>query len=417
MIVRELNKLLAEKMEGVEWVEKKFETPKCKKHPKWAMKGAPTTKKGVKGCICHEIWAAKKSAVPEYEPVLTDQVKFFGSECMQEVVRQLYKFPEEYKVSDAERSFLSASKVGQCVYKSCLDKLGSKPEPLSVRSKLTFMFGGILEALYRYLLRTCEFEGFRFIEVPALQNVTIGGETQRGYYDGVVEVHWKRLHAYVGGSEEFWSDLVKKTGKEHFRVLFEMKTKSDYGYKDAQRTKTIGMKYKGRGSKRQLERDDPFGYRAQMGIYLRQAYADGVIDIPLGIWFVVSKNTGAAIDIPVALKQLEYDIELAEQNYVTVADVVRNNKPLPPRPFNLSANGNIPRFPCGYCEQKFNCWSDEPVDSYEIADVDAEKVQYRPVWKSEPTIWLELEFDGKGQPVWMVMEGGGNDIPEGEDDE
>jgi hypothetical protein len=26
MIVRELNKLLAEKMEGIEWVEKKFET-------------------------------------------------------------------------------------------------------------------------------------------------------------------------------------------------------------------------------------------------------------------------------------------------------------------------------------------------------------------------------------------------------
>lgn len=409
MIVRALNRLLAEKLDGIEWVEKAVEMPKCKKHPKWAMKAAPKTKKDTEGCICHDIWAAKENMEPEYEPVITDELKFFGNEVVQEVVRQLYKFPDELKTEkkENERSFLSASKVGQCVYKNCLDKLGAKPEPLSVRGKLTFMFGGILESLYRYLLRTCELEGFRFIEVPELQSVNIGGEDQRGYYDGIIEAHWKLLYQWVGGSEEFWSDLVKKLGKEHFRILFEMKTKSDYGFKDAVRTKTIGMKKK-RGSS-ELISDDPFGYRAQMGFYLRQAYKDGLIDIPLGCWFIVSKNTGAAIDLPVALKQLEGDIAEAEKNFAVVADVVRNNKPLPARPWNLTRDGHIPKFPCGYCDYKWACWSDEPIKEFKIKDVDAEKVFFEPVYENEPTMWLEQGFDGRGQPLFFCMEAGGND--------
>jgi hypothetical protein len=404
MIVKALNQLLAEKLEGVEWVAKAApEMPKCKKHPKYGVKQKPRVKEGTKGCICHQLWAAKEAYVPDYEPVLRDEEKFLSNEIVQEVLRQLYKFPDKLKDENVKRSFLSASKVGQCVYKSCLDKLGCKPEPLSVRSKLTFMFGGLLEAVYRYLLRTGELEGFRFIETPELQRVVIGGEDQRGYYDGVVEVHWKLLHQAVGGSEEFWSNLVKKLGKEHIRILFEMKTKSDYGWKKVKSGKTDPSKGLVNGM------DNEFGYLSQMGYYLKQAHDDGVIDIPLGVWFLVNKNTGSPLESFVALKQLESYVARSEENYATVAGVVRDNKPLPPRPFNISKNGNIPRFPCGYCEQKWNCWSDEPVDSYEIQDIDADAVHYRPVWKTDPTIWLEVDFDGKGQPIFVVVESGGND--------
>jgi hypothetical protein len=409
MIVAALNKLLVKKIGGLEWVQKEEpDWPRCKKHPKWARKSKPRVKKDTPDCTCHQVWDAKQAYKPEYVPVLRDEEKFLSNEIVQEVIRQLYKFPDELKDEVVlQRSFLSASKVGQCVYKSCLDKLGCKPEPLSVRSKLTFMFGGLLEAVYRYLLRTGSFEGFRFIETPELQRVVIGGEDQRGYYDGVVEVHWKLLSKAVGGSEKWWSELVKRLGKEHIRILFEMKTKSDWGWKKVKAGKTDPDKGIVNGM------DNEFGYLSQMGYYLKQAYADGIIDVPLGVWFIVNKNNGSPLESFVALKQLDKYVAQSDENYATVAGVVRDNKPLPPRPFNLSRNGNIPRFPCGYCEQKWNCWSDEPVDHYEIQDIDADAVHYRPVWKTDPTVWLEVDFDGKGQPIFVAVESGG----EGDDDE
>ena len=81
MIVRELNRLLAEKMDGI-----KYE---------------PVSIHG-------EIVDPKDAAA--FEPVITDKVALFGSETMKEVIRQLYKFPEEYKEKDAQRSFLSANR-------------------------------------------------------------------------------------------------------------------------------------------------------------------------------------------------------------------------------------------------------------------------------------------------------------------
>ena len=257
MIVRALNKLLSEKLEGVEWTEKAFNQPICPTHPKWKADGKPTSR--AKGCVCQSIWDAKQAYVPEFVAVVRDEEKVMSSEIVREVIRQLYKQPEDKEEDKGKRSFLSASRVGQCVYKSCLDKLGCKPEPLSVRSKLTFMFGGLLESIYRYLLRAGSFEGFRFIETPELQRVVVGGEDQRGYYDGIVEVHWKLLHQAVGGSEEFWSDMVKKLGKESFRILFEMKTKSDYGFKRVKR----GVSDIDKGLVNGM--DNQFGYLSQMG--------------------------------------------------------------------------------------------------------------------------------------------------------
>jgi hypothetical protein len=381
--------------------------PTCKLHPKYTAKKPPKSKK--EGCTCLAVYEARELGMSKtvYDPVLGESENHYSGDVVGSIVRQLYKFPEELKDPKEERSFLSASRVGGCVRRLALDKLGAVPEPLSVRSRLTFMNGDYLEAMYRYLFRASKSEDFTFIETPELKKITIGGEEQRGYYDGIIEVPIDLLKEEVGGSDDFWADLKKKLGKDTVRIVMEMKTKADYGFKDLAKSQKMGWVYrKPPGSKRgtpyELVHDDGVGYRAQMGYYIRQAFADGDIDIPMGVWFVVNKNTAASLELYVSLKQLVDDIADAERNYGIVAGVVRENKQLPKAP-HYDGGDRLPNFPCGYCEQKWNCVTDGVISHFEEKDPDSPETRWKPVYSEEPTIWLEVDFD-KGKPVWLVME-------------
>lgn len=371
MIVKALNTILVEKFPGIKWEE-------------------------------HEDGESKS-----YTPVLREEELLLQKELLATVLRNLYEGPElteqEKEAAAEARSFLSPSRAGGCYMRAILDKLGCPPEPLSVRAKLTFMFGDMLEALYRYLLRNSKFEGFSFIETPELQTVIVGDEEQRAYYDGIIEVDIDILSEYVGGSDDFWADLKKKLGKDRVRILFEMKTKSDWGFKDLQKSGKMGYRWQGRGKDRELVWEDHFGYRSQMGYYLRQAHKDGAIDIPLGVWFVVNKNTGSTLENFVALKQLTGDMGKSETNYQHIVEVVRNNKKLPERPYKLQEDGSIPNFPCGYCSQKWSCWSDAPVREFTVKDSSTDSTFFEPVYEENPTTWLEVDFD-KGKPKFFQME-------------
>lgn len=393
-----LNELLEKKAEGFRFEKvvmgDKPLPPICQKHKKYAAKIAPKIEaKTGKPCFyCQALWDFYSAPPPvtKYKPVFTESELQLGQEVMEEVVRQFYEFPDELKEEDADKSFLSASKAGGCIMRAFLDKTGSVGEPLSVRSKLTFLFGSLLEAVYRYLLRSAKLDRVEFIEAPQKFYFTIGGEKNRGYVDGLVKANWTVYRSIFGGSEDFWAEVCKKLGKTDFVCVWEMKTKSDYGFKSLERGGQM---------------DNEYGYRTQMGIYIKDLYEQKVIDLPLGIWFIVNKNTGHTLELPVTLKQLEDDINLGNENYKLLADVVRNNRPAPVRPYALDGNGAIPNFPCGYCEQKHNCWSDEPVLEYKRIE-GLDQVRWEPVYKSEPTVWLDLQVV-KGKPKFIVVEKGG----------
>lgn len=404
MIVAMLNQLLESKIEGLTWREvTPAVTPApepCRKHEKYKAVIEPRkeTKTGKPCFYCQAIWEHAQLKLPfaakKYEPVFTANELQLGDEVMQEVVRQVYKFPDELKEEDPDKSFLSPSKAGGCIMRAFLDKTGNVGEPLSVRSKLTFIFGTLLEATYRYLLRTVKLDKVEFIEAPEKFYFDIGGEKNRGYVDGLLRAHWTVLQNMLGGDEQWWKDLTAKLGKESFVVVWEMKSKSDYGFKSLERTGRM---------------DNEYGYRTQMGFYIKDLYAQKVIDIPVGIWFIVNKNTGHVLELPVTVKQLQDDIDLGHENYKLLRDIVDNNKKPPARPYELDGDGNIPNFPCGYCEQKHNCWADEPVIRYDRID-GLDQVRWEPVYKSEPTVWLDLQVV-KGKPKFKQVESAAPGMP------
>jgi hypothetical protein len=342
------------------------------------------------------------SGTPERsKPILGKDELIAGNEMAMAVARHTEKVPDEIAKRDDEyASFISPSKAGHCVVKLCLDKVESPKEPLSTRSRLNFVTGDLLEAAYRYIMRKASFDGFEFIEMPAIQGVEIDGVPERSYYDGIIKVRWDLLANEVGGSEDWWKDRVEEHG-EWFSILFEMKTKSDYGFKELQKSRKMGYKRRGRHPNYEYSFDDWFGYRTQTGLMIRQAYKDHLINIPMGVWLVINKNTGGTLEIYESMKTLQADIDAGDET-VRAVKAFLDGAPMPPRPQRTDRNGVIPGFPCGYCDHKYACWADEPVAGFKKREDSTDPLtRWEPVYENEPREKLHLFFED-GKPQWQV---------------
>lgn len=331
-------------------------------------------------------WLKQANGTPdEYKPDWSASERQMAEEFVAGICRQVSPGPER---DESKRSFLTASKVGKCVRALALEKLGAIPEPINARGKLTFSFGNMLEAMYRYLLRSIDSEQFKFIETNERQPIAIAGEETSGYYDGIIEAHWTLYWEALGGDKKWWEDTSRELGKENLRSVFEMKTMADYSFKRAVRENAV---------------ENSYGYRTQLGLYVRQAMLDKRIDIPVGVFFLVNKNTGGIAELWKTMKQLQDDIELGDDNFSIVSGVIRNNEKLPPRPFEANAHGVIPNFPCGYCNFKYDCFSSDKVTGWELSDLNKETPQYRPLFEDIDSMDYILDLDVyKGKPVFVV---------------
>jgi len=327
-------------------------------------------------------WREKPDTPGHYDLVFGKEEEILSLEMTRSVMGAFSKSPRK------DHSILPASSAGKCLRQRWLHLISPEgEEPTDVRSRLNFAAGGAWEAIHRAALRNASKHygsklGIRFVESPGRKEISVGTEKMGGYYDGIVEARPEVLQREIGGSPEFWKNKASEIGKDWLKIMFEMKTQSDYGFKSFKRS---GL-------------DDAFGYRTQMGLYLRQAIKDGDIDIPVGVWYVVNKNTGHCAEQFISLKNLAEEVALADKSHATLSAALEKGLP-PKRGYELKGDGTL-GFQCGYCPSKWQCYSDEKIVGWtRIEDERLEEARWQPKYEREPRERLRLSVS-KGRPVF-----------------
>ena len=176
--------------------------------------------------------------------------------------------------------------------------------------------------------------------------------------------------------------------------MLEIKTQSEYSYRT----------FKSRKLNVFIDKEtdqETFGYRTQMGLYLRQAIKDGTISVPVGVWYVINKNTGHCAEQIISLKELEREVEEADKAYATLSAALKSGLP-PERRWPLKKDGNL-GFQCSYCDSKWSCYADEKVVGFsKIENAQSEETRWEPRYEREPRERLRLSV-AKSKPVFTPV--------------
>lgn len=235
-------------------------------------------------------------------PLTEDQAKAIGSSITATLLRRLAS-PQE------KRKALSMSSLGS----KCLRQLwykANKPElaePLAPHTKISFLYGDLLEDL---LLGLAEASGHK---VEGKQD-TMSFAGIEGHRDAVID-----------------------------GVTVDVKSANSRSFD----------KFKNHT----LDKDDPFGYRDQMSLYVKAAKDDEAVQVKgEGAFLAIDKELGhVALDIYPALDK-DYQLE-ADKIKVAISSETPPDRPFKPVPDGMAGN-MVLCTTCKYCQYKEDCWED-----------------------------------------------------------
>ncbi len=240
---------------------------------------------------------------------------------------------------------LYPSDSGKCPRQIGMKILDFPAEPMGSRVSLTFTIGNYVEAMVLALAAMATPHGI--VENNEKFQVMIGGKPRRGATDGL----------YV-------------SDKAHGRVNVEIKSMTQYGFKEFQKA---GL-------------DNTFGYESQVNVYERQLVEDKKIDSPGKTCVIaVDKMTGS-----IAESMHIYDERIAviaDENFKLIDSCLERNKipKIPPQhEAALKAKGEL-GLVCSYCRYKFSCWS----KPFQKVDVNGAG---KPLYSDKTERWVGKTF-------------------------
>jgi len=233
-------------------------------------------------------------------------------------------FRRQILTEKSEKSNLRLSQVGRCVRQQWYSIKGFDGEPLNPRTRMTFLFGDIIEAVVVALAKTAGVNLF-----DQQKEVKVLGV--KGHIDGII-----------------------MDGKK--ACLFECKSMSDAGFKSLERN---GL-------------EDDFGYLTQANLYMH------ALGLDVGYLVAVNKNTGHIAEVEI---HKDYDIINKALSNIKIVRKCLKKDTLPDRSFeatdeifrNKPTGRKILPVQCAYCPYKEHCWD----------NITMEFKNNRPIWVVE----------------------------------
>jgi hypothetical protein len=291
--------------------------------------------------------------------------------------KAFFKHISEVKKDDEENKtqILAPSRATKCVRQSFFKRVGMIAQPPEPRRLLTFLWGDLTEASFRYLARR---SGVKLVGNNQKLLMRIGSEKDMmyGYVDDIGQ--------------------GRNSGK---KFIVEFKSMTGFSWK----------KFKEAGEKDEPVPDE-FGYGGQVHTYARGALEAGIIDKPGWVLiFAFNKDTGHIYE-----RFVKYDPKIAaiaDRNWDTIKKAVADGKE-PPRPTDMqpfkkarARKDSLPELPiqCQYCDWKFSCWEERIPERFQLN----ENGHFVPCFKEGDLgngDRIELNFAkdrfGGSKPVW-----------------